>query len=280
MPELPEVETIVRTLREGGPDSFPLIGHRIQRAHLLWQRTLAAPEPAEFKTRVAGQVIQGVRRRGKYLLFDLSKDTMLIHLRMTGDLVIESGSLPPAPHHRLMLDLDSGARLSFNDTRKFGRVWLTDDPSTVLGNLGPEPLDPSFTPRVFYDLLQTRRRQIKPLLLDQTFLAGLGNIYTDEALHLAKIHPLSLANQLDYPQVERLWNSIRHVLRAGILRNGTSIDWVYRGGDYQKYLRVYQRDGDPCLDCGTTLERMVIGQRSTHFCPTCQQLPDPSSSNE
>jgi formamidopyrimidine-DNA glycosylase len=280
MPELPEVETIVKTLREGGPDSFPLIGHKIRKAHLLWQRTLAAPDPAEFKTRITGQIIRGVRRRGKYLLFDLSEDTLLIHLRMTGDLVIESGSQPPAPHHRLMLDLDGGARLSFNDTRKFGRVWLTDDPSTVLGNLGPEPLDPSFTPRVFFDLLQPRRRQIKPMLLDQTFIAGMGNIYTDEALHLAKIHPLTLTNQLDYPQVERLWNSIRQVLREGILRNGTSIDWVYRGGDYQKYLRVYQRNGEPCMDCGTTLERMVVGQRSTHFCPSCQQLPDPSSSHD
>lgn len=272
MPELPEVETIAAALREGGRNGSPVVGRRINKAHLLWDRTLASPSPKEFKIRLPGQEIRDVNRRGKFLLLKLSSDTLLIHLRMSGDLLVETDRQDPAPHHRLMLDLQGGTRLSFNDPRKFGRVWLTDDPDSVLGNLGPEPLSATFTPEVFFQRIKARRRQIKPLLLDQTFIAGLGNIYTDEALHLAKIHPLTIASSLDYAQAERLWASIRQVLKAGILQNGASIDWVYRGGDFQNYFRVYQRTGEPCPECGTAIERIVVGQRGTHFCPTCQVL--------
>lgn len=161
----------------------------------------------------------------------------------------------------------------FNDTRKFGRVWLTADPDSILGGLGPEPLAENFTARLLFDELQSRRRQLKPLLLDQSFIAGLGNIYTDEALNLARLHPLDVSHSLTYEQAERLWKSIQTVLQAGILRNGTSIDWVYRGGDYQNYLRVYGRAGKPCPECGAIIERMSVGQRSTHYCPRCQVSP-------
>lgn len=274
MPELPEVETIAKALRNGGRDGFAIVGKRIHEAHLLWDRTLATPTPGKFKARISGQKIKGVRRRGKYLLFDLSTDAMLIHLRMTGDLLVESIHHAPAPHHRLMLDLEDGARLSFNDPRKFGRVWLLKNPEKVLGKLGPEPLDPGFSPKIFYQRLRARRRQIKPLLLDQAFIAGLGNIYTDEALHLAKIHPLTISNCLGFSQAADLLHNIRKVLREGIQRNGTSIDWVYRGGDFQNYLRVYQREGEPCPECETPIARILVGQRSTHFCPTCQPSQD------
>jgi formamidopyrimidine-DNA glycosylase len=272
MPELPEVETIAAALREGGRNGTPVLGRKINKVHLLWERTLATPSPKEFKVRLPGQKIQDVARRGKFLLLNLSSDTLLIHLRMSGDLLVETDRQEAAPHHRLMFDLQGGTRLSFNDPRKFGRVWLTDDPDSVLGNLGPEPLSAGFTPEIFFQRTKARRRQIKPLLLDQTFIAGLGNIYTDEALHLAKIHPLTIADSLDYTQVERLWAGIRQVLRTGIERNGASIDWVYRGGDFQNYFRVYQRTGEPCPECGTPIERIVVGQRGTHFCPTCQVL--------
>jgi formamidopyrimidine-DNA glycosylase len=273
MPELPEVETIAAILRQGNDDQPAVTGRRILDTHLLWERTLATPNPAEFKNRIVGQMIVDSGRRGKYLLLPLSTDTLLIHLRMSGDLFVETVTKPPAPHHRLMLDLDGGLRLAFNDTRKFGRVWLTDEPNEVLNGLGPEPLDPAFTASVLYRGLQTRRRQLKPLLLDQSFLAGMGNIYTDEALNLAKLNPLIIANSLTEEQCERLWAGIRKVLMDGIRSNGASIDWVYRGGSYQHRFRVYNRAGEPCPECGTTIERIVVGQRGTHLCPYCQPPP-------
>jgi formamidopyrimidine-DNA glycosylase len=273
MPELPEVETIAAILRHGSDDQPPVTGRQILDAHLLWERTLATPPSAVFKARIVGQTIIDSGRRGKYLLLPLSADTLIIHLRMSGDLFVESVTEPPALHHRLMLDLEGRLRLAFNDTRKFGRVWLTSDPGAVLGRLGPEPLDPAFTAGDLYQRLQTRRRQIKPLLLDQSFLAGMGNIYTDEALNLARLHPLIIANTLTEEQTEQLWGAIRQVLADGIRSNGASIDWVYRGGSYQHHFRVYKRAGEPCPECGTTVERIVVGQRGTHLCPRCQPLP-------
>jgi formamidopyrimidine-DNA glycosylase len=193
---------------------------------------------------------------------------------MSGDLLVEPSGAPLAPHHRLTLDLEGDRRLAFNDPRKFGRAWLVTDPHTVVADLGPEPLGDAFTPQEFFEGLRARRRQMKPLLLDQTFLAGLGNIYADEALHLAKIHPLVLSSSLEYPDAERLWAAIRQVLEESITRQGASIDWVYRGGDFQNYFRVYQRTGKPCPVCGTPIERIVLGQRGTHFCPTCQRFDE------
>jgi formamidopyrimidine-DNA glycosylase len=192
---------------------------------------------------------------------------------MSGDLLVEPQSAALAPHHRLALDLDDGRRLAFNDARKFGRAWLVSDPGEVINGLGPEPLDPAFTAEQLYRGLQAHRRQLKPLLLDQSFIAGLGNIYTDEALHLARLHPLAIASRLDDGQAGRLWSSIRQALEEGIRRQGASIDWVYRGGDFQNYFRVYQRSGEPCPNCGTPIQRIVVGQRGTHFCPSCQPPP-------
>ncbi len=272
MPELPEVETIVNQLRLGGGAVPSLLGRRITGVQLLWERTLETPSPAEFQERIAGQAIEDIWRRGKFAVFSLSSDTLLIHLRMSGDLLVEPLSAPLAPHHRLILELDQGLRLAFNDARKFGRAWLVADPETVLKDLGPEPLDPGLTSENFYQRLKSHQRQLKPLLLDQTFLAGLGNIYADEALHLAKLHPLTLASSLTFQQAEQLLESIRRVLQEGIRRNGATIDWVYRGGDFQNYFRVYQRTGEPCPVCGTPIQRITVGQRGTHFCPTCQSL--------
>jgi formamidopyrimidine-DNA glycosylase len=141
-----------------------------------------------------------------------------------------------------------------------------------VGDLGPEPLDEGFTPEDFFARIHATRRQLKPLLLDQKFLAGLGNIYADEALNLAKLHPLTPANALTVQQAAHLLEGIRTVLRDGIQRNGASIDWVYRGGDFQNYFRVYQRTGLPCPKCGTPIARIIVGQRGTHFCPYCQPV--------
>ncbi|HMN60299.1 MAG TPA: bifunctional DNA-formamidopyrimidine glycosylase/DNA-(apurinic or apyrimidinic site) lyase [Anaerolinea sp.] len=275
MPELPEVETIVRALRSGGDaprGGMSLPGRTIARANLYWERTLAEPLPAAFAARIAGQRILGIGRRAKFIVIHLDHDNLLVHLRMSGDLRMEAQQAEVQKHDRLSLDFTDGSRLAFNDARKFGRVWLVGDAEQVLGGLGPEPLDLGLTPDLFYERLQATKRQIKPLLLDQTFLAGMGNIYTDEALHLAKIHPLANAGSLSREQAGSLLEAIRAVLEEGIRRNGASIDWVYRGGDFQNNFRVYQRTGQPCPVCGRPVQRMVVGQRGTHFCAYCQQL--------
>jgi len=247
-----------------------LINQRISRVDLRWERTLETPSPQEFKTATIGQMLQTIGRRGKYILFHLSHDTLVIHLRMSGDLIVETSNTPIAKHHRLVLDFESGYRLAFNDTRKFGRVWLVRDPKDLLAHLGPEPLEDTFTPQTLYAGLQKHHRQIKPLLLEQKFIAGIGNIYADEALHQARIHPQTSSNMLNCDQVKNLWRSIRDVLEEGIRRSGTSIDWIYRGGDFQNYLQVYQRTSKPCYQCNTLIERIRVGQRGTHFCPQCQ----------
>ena len=266
MPELPEVETIARKLR---PE---LVGNSIMKADLLWSRTLATPTQAKFEKMITGQEINEVGRRAKYLFLQLSQYHLFVHLRMSGDLYIKEADAAPEKHDRLILSFaPEGKKLVFNDTRKFGRVWLVQNPDEVIGKLGPEPLGDDFTPQSLYEGLQSRRRQLKPLLLDQSFLAGMGNIYTDEALHIAYLHPLTVSDTVNREQAGVLWEAIREVLQEGIRRNGASIDWVYRGGEFQNYFRVYDRKGQPCPVCGTTIERLVVGQRSTHICPNCQK---------
>ena len=278
MPELPEVETIADYLRRG-KDGLSLVGQSIVSVDIQWNRTIAEPGPQEFEQRICGQQILEIGRRAKFLKIGLSQGFLLVHLRMSGDLRMELETEPDGRvrefgvHDRVIFHLASGWRLVFNDARKFGRIWLVDDPTPILKNLGPEPLDPEFSAAVLYDRLQRYSRQLKPLLLDQSFLAGLGNIYTDEALHRAKLHPNQLANRLSTEQADRLWNAIRLVLSEGIRQHGASIDWVYRGGDFQNTFRVYRRTGEPCLECGTIIIRLVVGQRSTHICPTCQPGP-------
>jgi formamidopyrimidine-DNA glycosylase len=244
----------------------------IRDVHVNWERSIAQPDGVSFRKRVIGQQIVGSGRRGKYLILRLSQDFLLVHLRMSGDLYVVAGHSPDGLHDRVVFMLDRDLKLIFEDSRKFGRIWLVENPESVLKNLGIEPLSDEFTPARLHALLQARRRQLKPLLLDQKIIAGLGNIYTDEALHIAGLHPLTISNKLQHKDAEHLWEAIRQALKAAIQRNGTSIDWIYRGGDYQKYLRVYKRTGEPCLNCGTPIERIVVGQRSTHFCPNCQKL--------
>ena len=272
MPELPEVETIRKALIRGYDGRPSVIGQEIVSARVLWHRSVAIPLPGEFILRAVDQSILDVRRRGKFFVFQLSEDWMLIHLRMSGDLHLAPSSEKLAPHDRVTLDFASGWRLAFNNPRKFGRVWLVDDPEEVTGNLGPEPLDENYTADQFYTDLNQRKRIIKSLLLDQNFLAGVGNIYADEALFRAGIHPQKGSNSLNGVQAASLLKGIREALHEGILQNGASIDWVYRGGDFQNYFNVYGREGEPCSVCGTPIERIVVGQRGTHFCPKCQRL--------
>lgn len=269
MPELPEVETIARLLREGD-DAPPLPGQRIEGVSLRWPRHIATPSLSTFRRRIRNRVVQEVQRRGKFLVFPLDQGTLLMHLRMSGDLQMVKSENPLDSHDHTIFLLEKGWHLRFNDTRKFGRVYLVKNPEEILGNLGPEPLSTGFTPQVLERLLVKRRRLLKPLLLDQSFLAGLGNIYTDEALHLAGLHPLRRSDDLDQVEILALWHGIRTALANGIHFSGASIDRVYRGGDFQNHFAVYQRAGKPCPLCGSMIERITVGQRGTHYCPSCQ----------
>jgi len=270
MPELPEVETITRSLCQDKRTGYSVLGQTIEDVVILWERSIAVPGAAAFKKRILGQVIREVGRRGKYIVMSLSTDTLLFHLRMSGDLYLKSET-EPGKHDRVIFTLGNGQHLVFEDARKFGRIWLLSDPQQELGDLGPEPLSEALTVDQFYQMLKTKKRQLKPLLMDQTFLAGMGNIYTDEALFKAKLHPLTGANDLSCEQAAILLGAIRDTLLEGIRRNGASIDWVYRGGDFQNHFCVYGRKGEPCPVCGTPVERIVVGQRGTHFCPSCQK---------
>lgn len=270
MPELPEVETVARRIEKD------VVGRTIVSADVRWARTLATPSVQKFKQEIVGQTVKSVSRRAKYLILNLENYNLLIHLKMSGDLTVRKGKIKPEKHDRLVLDLKSKtgelSQLAFNDTRKFGRVWFTNQPEKILGKLGPEPLEKNFTPQWLFENLQKRRRQIKPLLLDQTFLAGVGNIYADESLHIAKIHPQTLTNSVNQKQAQALHEAIVSVLKEGIRRNGASIDWVYRGGEYQNYFHIYDREGEPCMVCGTKIKKIFVGQRGTHFCPKCQKV--------
>lgn len=269
MPELPEVETIVRSLKHGraGPG---LVGQRIVRLRTTWPRHIEHPSPSSFRRKIKGRVVEEVTRRGKYLVFNLDSGTMLIHLRMSGDLRLAPAGTELGPYEHTRFELENAWELRFSDARKFGRVGWYRDSGEVLDRLGPEPLDAAFTATKLWERLQKKSRMLKPLLLDQEFIAGIGNIYADEALHRAGLHPLRRSNSLDQRETEALWRGIRNALYDGIDHNGASIDWVYRGGEFQNHFRVYQREGESCDVCRTPIQRIVVGQRGSHLCPSCQ----------
>lgn len=271
MPELPEVETVAADLRQ------VLVGRRFLSADIVWPRTLAAPDPASCSQRLAGRAVLDVGRRGKYLLIHLdSGETLVVHLRMTGRLAVVPPGDPElaSPHLRAAFALADGASLAFNDARKFGRIWLTADVAEVVGKLGPEPLGWTFTPEALAEKVGKRRTAIKALLLDQTVVAGVGNIYADEALFLAGIHPTRTGASLTGDEIRRLHATIRQVLAESIEQRGTMLrDYRTPYGDdgaYRERLRVYGRPGHPCPRCGAPIERIRVAQRSTHFCPRCQ----------
>lgn len=280
MPELPEVETVVRDLRKAG-----LVGCRIGRARVYWPRILEGLSPRQFCTRVRNRRIECVSRRGKFVVIRLSDGRhVLVHFRMTGQLAFSPRGTPRGPHQHLILELDDGRNLCYRDTRKFGRWRLLDDPRTHLGLLGPEPLDPGFTPRRFTGLLSARKGMLKPLLLNQGIVAGLGNIYVDEALFDAGLHPRRRCSTLGHEELLRLRRSIRKVLRRGIRARGTTLGRGQgnfysvggRRGRNQDGLRVFRRHGQACPKCGTSIRRIIVVQRSTHICPACQKPGAPA----
>jgi formamidopyrimidine-DNA glycosylase len=275
MPELPEVETVAR-----GLDSA-LVGRTIAAVEVVWPGSIVDQDPEVFTARLSGQRVRRVGRRGKWVVFDLNGgDTLLVHLRMTGRLLLETEACADPDYLRIRFVLDDGHSLCFSDMRKFGRVWLVDEPAVVLGDLGPEPLADDFTVDRLGEILADRHRQIKPLLLDQRVIAGLGNIYVDESLWRAAIHPLRRSDTLSPDEVQRLHRSIRAVLREAIDREGTTLDdrgYVGadgRPGGFAEELGVYGRAGETCPRCGCAVERIVVGQRGTHICLQCQPAPE------
>ncbi|MEA4813003.1 MAG: DNA-formamidopyrimidine glycosylase [Anaerolineaceae bacterium] len=278
MPELPEVETIRRILVNGMEGIPSILGQQVSGASLFWPKTLETQNLTELCARLGGRQLISAARRGKFLIFDFGEASLLIHLRMSGDLRMAQGlgaprrQLPVLTHDRFYLHFQSGWGLAFNDTRKFGRVWFVDNPESILEKLGMDPFSPELDGSQFYKMLQSKDRQIKTLLLDQTFLAGIGNIYSDEALFGSHIHPRRSSRSLSKAEAQLLLTKIREVLELGIAHNGSSIDWVYRGGGFQNYFQVYQRKGQPCPCCGAVIQRASMGQRSTHYCPNCQPV--------
>lgn len=274
LPELPEVETIKRTLQPR------LIGRRFAGAQVLLPKIIRTPDPDQFKETINGKKILSLDRRGKYLLGQLSEGLVfVVHLRMTGSLMYCRPDTPLARHTHVVLPLDNGDQLRFTDLRQFGRIWLLPETSlknlSGYQNLGVEPLETAFTVSYLKKLLKGRHRQIKPLLLDQTLIAGLGNIYTDEALHRAQINPEHPAGTLSPQEITRLHQAVRTVLQEGIEYRGTTVrdylDGNGRPGGYQELLRVYNREGQPCRRCGQAITRKKISGRSAYFCPACQK---------
>jgi formamidopyrimidine-DNA glycosylase len=274
MPELPEVETVRRSLE---PE---LVGREIVALRVgEFKGVVGEDDPETVGARLQGRRIAGLRRRGKYLIADLDDGTaFLIHLRMTGSLVHLAGDAPPERFEHLAIALDDGTELRFSDQRKFGRVLHipTSEIDALDARLGPEPLSPGFTADVLGRRLSRRSGRLKSVLLDQTLVAGLGNIYVDEALFRARLHPLRDAGSLTPEEVRRLHAAIRAVLREGLTNRGTSFssfrDGYGASGSNQNNLRVYGLGGtgEPCPRCGTAVIRLTVGGRGTHVCPTCQ----------
>ncbi len=278
MPELPEVETVTRLIRK------PLLGRTIEGVSVQWERTLGGTSRRSFSSAVRGARVKAVWRRAKYIVIDLERPrgepigAVLVHLRMTGRLHVDAATEEARDYTRVACRLDNGNELRFVDTRKFGRFRFLARPDDVLEGLGPEPLESGFDRDRFHRDLRARRRMLKPLLLDQTFLAGLGNIYVDEALHAAQLHPLRRSDRVPRPKADALYDAIRTTLAEAIEREGSSFDTFYRTpegqpGSYQDRFQVYGRTGEPCYRCGRAIRRIVVGQRGTHFCTRCQPAP-------
>lgn len=276
MPELPEVETYVRELE-------PQLRNRcISGALVTWPRTIAMPSASQFEREIIGACFERFGRRGKYMLFGLHDGrTFIVHLRMTGKLKLVEPNTLPDKHVHVQLQLDDDRLLHFQDMRKFGRMWLTDNVLNVVGKLGPEPLGSDFTAQYLAEAISNRKASIKSLILDQTIIAGIGNIYADESLHMAGLHPARAGSSLSHEEVARLHDAIVALLSHAVELQGstlgTSLLQNYsrpggQTGSFQEEFHVFRRTGQPCPTCGCTVERIVIGQRGTHFCPNCQPL--------
>ncbi len=285
MPELPEVETVARGLRAALP------GRRILSVRLS-TKTNFIEDPSALEMRLPGRTVSGIRRHGKLLLVDFEAGdvaadavALTIHLGMTGQIVVAAADAPIAPHTHVFLALDDGREFRYTDVRRFGKMRLVASgapAATRATTLGADSL--AITELEFRELLQSRRSRIKALLLDQGALSGMGNIYTDEALWRARIHPKRLGANLTPIEIARLYKEVRSVLNEAIRLKGSSVsdyvDTEGNRGEFQTRHRVYQRTGEPCFRCRTKIRRIIVAGRSTHFCPQCQPAPRSRASSK
>ncbi|WNQ09877.1 DNA-formamidopyrimidine glycosylase [Paenibacillus aurantius] len=274
MPELPEVETVVRTLNR------LVVGKQIDDVRVLLNRIIQAPrEPEQFSGALKGQTIHGIERRGKFIRFLLDDLVLVSHLRMEGRYGVYQEDEPLEKHTHVIFHFTDGTELRYRDVRQFGTMHIfaagEEWSQPPLHKLGLEPLDESFTLKAFRERIAGRTTKIKPLLLNQEYVAGLGNIYVDEALFRSGIHPERTAESLTRKETERLHEAIVHTLREAVDAGGSSIKSYVNGqgemGMFQQQLSAYGRKGIPCPQCGTLIEKTVLGGRGTHFCPRCQK---------
>ena len=269
MPELPEVETVKNELTPH------IVGRKLTDVTLLWEGIVKTPSVADFCSRLIGQKITGLARHGKYLIISLSNDDLLvIHLKMSGSLLLSRDSSAPPKYTRAIIHLDKDTNIFFRDPRKFGAMWLVKDSSSITDKLGPEPLEADFTPQVLAQRLRNRKAPIKALLCDQSVIAGIGNMYADEALFAAGIHPLRQAGSLSQDEIERLHHAIQQILRAAIGNKGASIVNYYRPsgepGTAHFEFKVAHGRGKTCPNCSGPIQRIPVRNRGTYFCPKCQ----------
>lgn len=273
MPELPEVESVVRALKGAS-----LLGKEVVSVEVFCSKI-----SSELPREISGRRLTEIQRRGKYIHFlwdsDLKgKVSLIVHLRMTGQFLWKRESEPAGKHERVHFLFSDGARIAFQDTRRFATLDLTTDPDGFFAELGPEPLDPSFTAEAFFQRIRIYQKAVKASLLDQHLVVGIGNIYADEALWLAQIHPLRASSSLLKKECAQLYEAIRTVLKKGIENGGTSLGDAApnfhhlngRSGQNQEELFAYGQTSKPCVRCKTAIEKIVVNQRGTHFCPRCQ----------
>lgn len=274
MPELPEVETVKRTLSE------LIIDEKIQDTIVTWPKMIIVPDDVEqFKIRLKGQTFHSIRRRGKFLIFTLDDDVLVSHLRMEGRYGLFNKNDEVDKHTHVRFVLESGKELRYRDVRKFGTMHLfpkgEEEKQPPLSNLGVEPLSNSFTPEILYEKLQKTTRKVKPTLLDQTLIVGLGNIYVDEALFRANIHPEKKSNEITSEEVVHLHKAIVETLEEAVQMGGSTIKSYVNGqgeiGMFQQTLNVYGRKGELCKKCSSEIVKTVVGGRGTHYCPNCQK---------
>lgn len=276
MPEMPEVETVRRTLYD------KVVGRRVQQVEIITPRQIYYPDVDTFRSELEGAQFTEIGRRGKYLLFQLGSLTLVAHLRMSGHLYVAAPDTPRDKHLHVVFHLDDGQELRYDDQRKFGGFHLLgphgEGMPPGLATLGPEPLSPDFTAAYLLQQLRRHRTPVKAALLNQSLVAGLGNIYVDESLFCARIHPARLAADLTEGEVRRLHRCIRKVLQEAVERRGTTFSLYYDGegkaGDMYDHLQVFDRTGEPCPRCGTPIIKVAVAQRGTHICPRCQPAPE------
>ncbi|MCZ0754877.1 DNA-formamidopyrimidine glycosylase [Anoxybacillus sp. J5B_2022] len=273
MPELPEVETVKRTL-------IPLtVGKTIQHVQVFWPNIIKKPDVVTFAEMLQGQTIQSVERRGKFLKFLLDELVLVSHLRMEGRYLLQPSTAPIEPHTHVIFQFTDGTELRYRDVRKFGTMHLfkagEEEAQPPLSLLGPEPFSPAFTPEFLMNKLQKTSRNIKSVLLDQTVVVGLGNIYVDETLFRSRLHPERTASSLTAEEIERLYREIVATLHEAIEHGGSTVRTYVNtqgvSGTFQLQLFVYGRKGEPCKQCGHPVRKITVAGRGTHYCERCQQ---------